>query len=345
MHRCTQGVLAILFASTALFPAISYAAGDDFNVQVSPSPLVVALRPGEHKVATITVRNLTAHPETLYPSLKGFDIDDKTQAISVKDSLPANLKEWISFKQPSLTLGPGAAAPLDVVYSAPNDVGFSYSLAIVLSRAPSLAANGSVRLQGAVAVFNLINIDRPDAVSSLSIQSLTVSRSMYEFLPATFNVTVKNNGNIIGQPGGTLFIQRSFDDNSPLATIALNPAESYVLPGKSRTFTLSWGAGFPRYVTTKTADNTAPSNTLSWNWKDLNDLRFGRYTAKAVLVYSNGQRDQAVTASTNFWVIPWRLIGGSILLLALIAMGLAASGWLGFKAAKKVKGKVGRRAQ
>jgi hypothetical protein len=64
-----------------------------------------------------------------------------------------------------------------------------------------------------------------------------------------------------------------------------------------------------------------------------------------VLVYSDGERDVPVTMSKTFWVIPWRLIAGVVLLLALVVVGIVASGWLGFKAAKKVKHKVGRHAK
>lgn len=335
-------MLAVVAASTVLFPALAGAADESFNVQVSPSPLVVTVKPGEYKTTAVTVRNLTAHNETLYPALKGFEVDAKTSAINITDTLPANLAEWVSFKQSVVHLGPGGSQTLDVMYATPKNVGFSYSLAIVLGRQPATAKSGSVRLEGAVALFNLINVDRPDAVSKLDVVSLASKRGMYEFLPAQFTLTVANKGNIIGQPSGTLFIQRSFDDEVPLATIPLNRAEGYVLPGIPRGFTLTWADGFPHYVASQPVDNAEPETSLSWGWKDTGGLRFGKYVAKAVLVYNDGQRDVAVTASTTFWVIPWRLLGAAILVVALIVMGIAASGWLGFKAARKVRGKAGK---
>jgi hypothetical protein len=38
------------------------------------------------------------------------------------------------------------------------------------------------------------------------------------------------------------------------------------------------------------------------------------------MVYDNGQRDIPMEATVSFWVIPWRLIGGFIALLALLAV-------------------------
>jgi hypothetical protein len=192
-------------------------------------------------------------------------------------------------------------------------------------------------LEGGVAIFNLVNIDRPGAVSKLTIERMSTSQSIYEFLPVTIDVTVKNTGNVISQPSGTLFMQRSFDSEEPLATIDLNAAEGYILPGKSRTFSLEWANGFPRHTTTKTTDNAEPTKKLSWDWRQINELRMGRYTAKAVMVYNDGQRSTPVTSSIRFWVMPWRLIAGAVVLLGLLGLGLAASGWLGFKAAKKVQ--------
>lgn len=347
LQRGMKGVLTALAVGTALFLLSSpvhaqQSAGEDFNVQVSPSPLVVVLKPGERKTATITVRNLSNHNETLYPALKGFDIDSSSQKITIKDSLPANLEDWISFKQSALTLAAGASQPLEVAYETPKNVGFSYSVAITLNRAPNAANPGSVRLEGGIAVFNLININRPDAVSKLSIEAFSSKKSVYEFLPASFTITVKNEGNIIGQPTGTVFIQRSFDSEEPIATLPLNKADSYVLPGTARPLTVTWEDGFPRYVTKTEAANAEPVTKLTWNWSGANHLRFGRYVAKVVLVYNDGQRDVPVTFSKTFWVIPWRLIAGLVLLLALVIVGIVASGWLGFKAAKKVKHKVKR---
>ena len=325
----------------AFFPARAMAVGSGFNIQVSPSPLVVTLTPGQRRIATLTVRNLTSHSETLKPRLNGFVTDARTGKIELKPQVALDLDKWVSFKQDTLTIAPGGSQPLEIVYNPPADVGFSYSAAIVLSSNTAPApTQGGATIQASIAVFNLVNIDRMDAKRQLTIESFAADKSRYEYLPARFTLTVKNNGNVIGQPTGNIFIQRSFNDSQPLATIPLNASGSYILPGVSRALTSSWESGFPRYEITQAGEGTT---NLKWNWRNLNQLRIGKYVAKAVLVYNDGQRDVPVVASYTFWVMPWKLLCGVVLLGVLVTTGLVAWGRLLIKGTKKVKKYASRR--
>ncbi|HKU18153.1 MAG TPA: hypothetical protein VJP80_02660 [Candidatus Saccharimonadales bacterium] len=320
-------------------PVVAHAVpANDFNVQVAPSPLAITLTPGQSQTSSLTVRNFSNHSETLQPTLKGFSIDDASQKIALNDNVPASMQSWVHFKQPTLTLAAGASAPLDVVFDTPSNVGFSYSLAIVLKRASASTPLSQVgtQLQPQIAIFCLVNINRPDATSQLTLPSIRSAKSRYSFLPASFVLTIANQGNVIAEPSGTLFIQRSFDSPAPIVGIPINPGHGYVLPGTRRDFTTTWTDGFPVYIT-KTV-NGRPSVHLHWDWRHISELRVGRYVAKAVLVYSDGRRDVPIMASTTFWVIPWWLLICSFLVLIVLIMGVVGWGWLIFKGTKKVKG-------
>ncbi len=315
-----------------LFPTSVRAAEDNgFNIQVSPSPLVITLTPGKRQTATITVRNLSTHPETLVPQLSGFSIGANSEKIDLKSEVPYGLDRWVSFKQSTLTIAPGGSQPLDVIYNTPTDVGFSYALAITLNQTGQKSVTQGAALKGSVTVFNLINIDRNDAKRQLSIEKFASNRSRYEYLPASFAITLKNAGNIIDQPQGNIFIQRSFDDAKPLATIPVNPASRYILPDTTRTLTAEWNDGFPHYV------SKDGQSKLSWQWNKLGSLRIGKYIAKIVIIYNDGQRDVPVTQSTSFWVIPWKLILGTLVIGGLVVTGLIAWIRLVVKGTSKVR--------
>jgi hypothetical protein len=328
-------IAAILAALCPAGAQAQAAEGGGFNIQVSPSPLVLTLKPGEQQTATLTVRNLSNHAETLVPRLNSFTIDSRSEKIELKSEVPQGLNNWISFKEPKLTIPAGASQPLHIVYDTPPEAGFSYTLAITLNPEERAATPGGANIQAAVAVFNLITIDRPGAKRVLEITEFKSDKSRYEFLPANFTLRVKNTGNVIGQPTGNVFIQRSFADNEPLATIPINKSGAYILPDTSRSFSPSWQDGFPRYATTNT--NGKADKQLSWEWRKLNNLRFGKYVAKVVLVYNDGQRDVPLVASYSFWVIPWRLIFGAVLVGGLLLTGLIAWGRLIFKGTKRVR--------
>jgi hypothetical protein len=210
-------------------------------------------------------------------------------------------------------------------------------MAITLSPPDKQSEQGKANIQAKVAVFNLININRPDAKRELKIENFKSLKSRYEFLPAEFELTIKNTGSVIDQPRGNLFIQRSFNDTEPIATIPINKGSAYVLPTVSRTFASKWDGGFPHYINQKTAGGTEETKRLSWDWKQLGSLRMGKYVAKVVLVYNDGQRDVPIVASHTFWVIPWRLIIFTVIVGGLIVTGLVAWGRMIFKGTKKVK--------
>src|ERR1700733_2027982 len=229
---------AILLAVVPLHKA--HAAGNSFNVQVSPSPLVVNLTPGQTQTAVITIRNFSDHQESLQPNLTGIKVSPDSKQVQLHQVLPGDIANWMHFSASTITLGPGATAPLTVTFNTPQDVGFSYSVAITLTSTNTTQTPGGTGVKPQVVVFALININRTDAVSKLAIASFTSDKSRYAFLPATFSLTVKNPGNIIGQPVGNIFIQRSYNDTKPIATLPLNADGRYVLPDISRTFAASW---------------------------------------------------------------------------------------------------------
>lgn len=326
------GVVALIMA--CMPAAIGHAAsGDNFSVQVSPSPLVANPAPGEIQTATLTIRNFSNHSETLRAGLSGLTIEDNGRKVSPRGPIPGNMDAWVTFGQPQITIGPGATAPLRITFAPPQNVGFSYAGVVTLTSTGTATQQATgATIQPEVDVFCLVNINRSDAASKLSINSFHGNKSRYAFLPADFDVSVKNEGNIIAQPTGNIFIQRSFDDATPLAALPLNAGGGYVLPGTSRSFQSQWTAGFPSYISSHGQVH------LHWGWKHVSELRLGRYVAKAVVVYNNGRQDVPLITSFTFWVIPWWLVTLVLVLGIVLVMGVVGWGWLIFRGTKKVKG-------
>jgi hypothetical protein len=322
-----------------LLPRNVHAASTDgFKIQASPSPLVLTLAPGQSQTAELTIRNFGSHPETLAPILKTFTTSGDSKTITFNGVVSPDIASWVVFGQSRLTIAPGTEQKLQIQYHIPQDAGFSYSFAVILEREQKAAAvPGAAAFEASIAVFNLLNINRPDAHESLTIESFKPDKKQYEFLPISFSIKTHNAGNIIGKPTGNIFIQRSADDNNPVAVLPINPGSGYILPDKSRTFTTSWSSGFPRFVTVQTSENGNPALKLQWNWRELNQIRFGHYVAKAVVVYNDGKRDIPVTANYDFWVIPWRLIAILTLIGLILLSGIAAIGILMYRLIRKVR--------
>lgn len=307
------GVTAALVAATG-FVVNAQANKNGFALEVSPSPLVESVKPGVAKDVQLKVENLGKSAEHLRVDLREFSIDENSGDVKLGNKEPADIANWVSFSHPVFTVDSGKTETENVHIALPADSGFSYSFAVVVSRADNEQSASGNTIQGSVAVFALINVDRPGAVRKFDISSFTPTAPIFEYLPADFNVTFKNTGNTIVQPSGNVFIQRGSGEEQPLATLPVNSSQGYLLPNTPRTLKTSWTDGFPVFKTTKTADGKSKTD-LDWDWSKLTDFRFGQYTAKVVAIYNDGKRDVPVVSETTFWVIPWRAL---LLFLAVV---------------------------
>ncbi|MFA5004287.1 MAG: hypothetical protein WC498_03375 [Candidatus Saccharimonadales bacterium] len=303
-----------------LVPRTHAATPTDFSLQVTPSPLVTTVKPGQASQLELKIRNAGSQTEKLKVEPRSFTFDNSTGQVKLNDTTPANIAAWISFSKPTFTVQPGQWFTEEVGISLPKDTGFSYSFALVISRQsePKPTQDGRL-IKGSVAVFTLVNVDRPGATRQLRVTHFKTTHGIYEYLPAKLEVSFKNTGNTIVQPFGNVFIQRGDNARSPLATLPVNETNGYILPGTERTLTLSWSDGFPVYTATVQPDGSS-KEALTWNWDKakLSSFRIGHYTAKLVAVYNDGQRDVPMQGEVSFWVVPWR----AFMLLVLVIGGL-----------------------
>ena len=326
------GVLALLLLGLPVASADAADVPSDFNLQVTPSPLVTTVKPGTKTQVELKVRNGGSGTENLKIEPRSFSYKSSTGQVELDDTAPPAIAPWISFSAPKFSVQPGQWYSEQMILNVPKDAGFSYSFALVISRqSDPKPTNGGRLIKGSVAVFSLINVDRPGAKSNLEVVSFGSSRHVYEYLPATFDIRFRNNGNTITQPYGNIFVQRGATSKKPLATLNVNQVKGYILPNTERTVSASWNDGFAAYQTEIQPDGTT-SRHLAVDWSKLSHFRIGRYTAHLVAVYSDGQHDVPIEGSLTFWVVPWRAI---LALIALIAALWFLARWRGKRRTEK----------
>jgi hypothetical protein len=325
-RRLNYATTALVLVGMSLLVLPAHAAttqplSNEFNLLVTPSPLVTTVKPGMPSEIELKIRNGSVNAETLKIEPRNFTFDSKSGKVALEDTAKADVGEWVGFSNPTFTVKPGEWFTQKVRLSFPKEAGFSYSFALVISRKNTPApVSGGRLIQGSVAVFTLVNVDRPGATRKLEVPSFTTTKSVYEYLPSELHVRFKNTGNSIVQPYGSVFIQRGSKDKIPLATLAVNEGHGYILPGTERTFATSWKQGFPVYSTTVQPSGTQKQQ-LNWDWSKIGQFRIGRYTAKLVAVYSDGQRDVPIEQEITFWVLPWKILLGLLVIVVFTGFG------------------------
>jgi hypothetical protein len=329
-------IVLLLYSPPALAAQISAAPSpittptpsEGINLQISPLPIELNTKPGSSISTNLRVRNAGSSAETLQVRLLSVSEDNNGQVHLTNPKSTDEYVKWVSFDRSVFSAPPGAWQDIKMSINVPKSAAFGYYFAVEYLRASDTSPQpGKAVAHGAVATFILLNAESPGAKREAKIVSFSADKKSYEFLPATFSIKLRSSGNVHVAPYGNIFIGKG---GKQVGVSNVNADRGNILPGGARFFVSSWSDGFPVYQTKKNGDGTPLFNkagqeqkSLKWDFAHANRLRFGKYTAHLVMVYDNGQRDVPMEASVSFWVVPWRLIGMVIGLIALIGALIA----------------------
>ena len=310
----------------------AYAADDGFRLTTSPLPINLTVEPGSSVSTQLRIKNDGNQKETLKIDLMKFNADGETGAPGLLDREPGDdFLDWVHFSEDTFSIETNQWKTINVTFDVPDTAAFGYYYAFVFSRAAEEQSleERQTRILGGTAILVLLEAKVPGAKREVTITSFQADRKWYEFLPATFTVKLKNTGNVHIAPRGNIFIGRPGEKEDTL--IEVNLGKGNILPESSRYFDAQWIDGFPLYTNKEENGNKVldeknkPVQELTWNLKDASQFRFGKYQAKLLLIYDDGQRDIPVEGTLEFWVVPWRLIGGGLVIGLFILLGIKST--------------------
>lgn len=323
-------LIVLLIVSTISIPLYAQPSEPTaLNLTTSPLPINLVAKPGESVSTELRIKNGGTRTENLRVSLMKFAASNESgqpQLLEREES--DDYFDWVTFSSDTLSVEPNVWATINMEINLPDSAAFGYYYAVVFSRAqPATTAEQSTAVHGGTAVLVLLEARVPHAKREISIESFLNSKRVYEFLPATFEIRLRNNGNVHVAPAGSIFINRG---SKELAVVSINPSRGNILPGSVRNFSVEWNDGFPAYEP-KIEDGNIISNEqgepvkqLVWKTENFSKIRFGKYSATALVVYDDGNRDIPVETTITFWVIPWRIIGVGLIITAIVGIGIYA---------------------
>lgn len=322
-----------LSLSLAWWPASASAADSKpLNLITSPLPINLVAKPGTSVTTDIKVKQNSGGTERLRVSLMKFSAyGDEGKPRLIDREAADTYFDWVKFDRPSFVAPNNVWQTVKMTITLPKTAAFGYYYAVVFTREGDDATQtgNTNSISGGSAVLVLLEANVPGAKREVSLVSLTSKHNVYEFLPASFDVKLKNTGNVHVVPHGNVFILKG---DKQIATLDVNGEQGNILPGSNRIYLTEWADGFPHLEKTvedgkvKLDKKDQAVTHLVWNnglgSKDLKPhLRMGKYTAHLFAVYDNGTRDVPVEAEITFWVIPWRLLAGTLLILVLVGAG------------------------
>lgn len=326
-----RGLIAVgLLAGSMLgvMPAqpATAATSPGFNILTSPLPIKISTTPGKTVTTEIRFKNLNDTPQGIKVSLLRFGASGEEGQpdlfdLTAKDSYAS----WVHFSPSQVLAQPNVWNTVTMTINVPANADLGYYLAVTLSPANVTNDVKGASLRGSAATLVLLNVNTGNEKRRLDLVQFTSDKGLYEYLPASFSIKLRNNGNIYIAPSGNLFL---FKGNKQISALNFNEAGASVLPQTNRTLHVDWSDGFPvfknKIVNGKTLPDkhAIPKRDLKWDFTKANKLRIGRYTAKILVVYDDGQQDVPLEAAVNFWVLPWKVMLLLLVFVIIICLGL-----------------------
>lgn len=329
--RITSLFLVLLALSIAL---VSPASAQDGSLRIVTSPLPISLvaEPGTTISTELKVKNGGTEPETLTIDILKFTAYEDTGKPALQDLEPTDeFAKWVTFSEPTFTVLPEEWKTITATFTVPKEASFGYYYAFVFTRAKEQEdlAPKETAIVGGTATLVLLEARVPDAKREITVTEFSTDKKVYEFLPVNFTVSLKNSGNVHVAPRGNIFLSRG--SNKDIALLELNANKGSILPASTRIFDTLWKDGFPVYEETIENGQVVLDELgkqtyhLTWDFKNTSKLRIGKYTAKMLLIYDDGTRDIPIEGTVSFWVMPWRLLAGTLFIVIFFIIGMKST--------------------
>ncbi|HOZ80689.1 MAG TPA: hypothetical protein PK370_00515 [Candidatus Woesebacteria bacterium] len=306
-----------LFFSWLIFfgCSVPVLAESGLTLVTSPLPINLVAAPGSSVSAEIKIKNGGKDTEKLKVGLMKFSAYNQDGQPRLFDREKGDdYFDWVSFSENKFELESNEWKTIEMKIEVPDDAAFGYYYAVVFSRDEEYIPDGNktTKIVGATACLVLLEVRVDRAIREIEIEEFMADKKVYEFLPTNFLIKLKNKGNVHVAPRGNIFITDS--KGKDVSVIEVNEFRGNILPQSIRNFETNWTDGFPRYENKK----------LKWDFTKINKLRIGKYKASMLLAYDDGKRDVPIEAVLSFWVIPYRIIGGIVVVSSLILVGLSS---------------------
>jgi hypothetical protein len=322
----------VLLVTVGFVPRIIHAQqADNLNMTVSPTLLEINEAPGKTVTGKIRLRNNNTTPITFSVYVDKLAKTTEGTRVPQKPDKEDTYTSWITFDKQTFTARPQEWTEIAYTLKIPDTAAFGYYYALRISSAESNKKT-TTKIVGEVVVPLLLQVEKTGAKSEASLVDFKPKNLINQYLPVSFITTLENKGNVHVKPRGNIFIKGN--GGKDIAILEVNKEIGTILPTDKRSFVSEWTDGFlvnePVLVdgTPKLNDKGQQMTHLVAHWDKLTDFRFGKYTAKEIMVYDNGNKDVSLEASTTFWVIPYTpiliAIGGLVVLFFIMKFSLKA---------------------
>lgn len=296
---CLQNRIYVLtLVLMFIFPVLAFAQSS-VSLSVSPTVFQMTANPAQEWESTLRVINVNPFELKVYAeavNFKPLGEGGASQFLPRESSVDgtSTFAEWITVPSGVIVVPAEEAVQIPVKINLPDKVppGGHYA-AILIGTRPPATSNKATRVETSQTVSSLMFLRvSGDVIESGNIRSFRTTDVILNKPEATFDLRFENKGNVHLRPQGEIRIFNMWGQERGFIPINQKTLFGNVLSDSVRSFNFTW--------------------TGEWSPADI-----GRYTAEATLAYGEDSR-KFTSSETAFWVIPWKIILGFMVAIALI---------------------------
>lgn len=278
---------------------------------ISPVRVELFGDPGAVVKGEIILINEQEGTRTFYSSFENFEASGESGTPSFVEGLEG-LATWIE-TVPDVTLAQDEKQEVPYTITIPQDAdpGGHFAAIFWSTSPPKTEQGGGVSIGAKVGVLILLKvsgeIEEGGGVLEFSAKD---KQKFFSSLPVIFIYRFQNGGDDRIKPEGEITIKNMFGRTS--AILPANRSEGNVLPQSIRKFEMIW----EKEDSNKQETVDDKEGFLTGLKREWNNFAFGRYTAELNLEY--GTEGETAQASFSFFIIPWRILGIILFILAVL---------------------------
>lgn len=295
--RTSFGVLFSLLAAALLFfsfSALAFAQGGA-GIGLKPAVVEESAQPGQPQTHTIEVTNLSAAKQTYYLFMRDIvAVENGGTPVFADEGAERTgyeMSEWVALSIGEMTLERGETQSVDVTINVPENAtpGSHFAGMFVSMEPPKMRSVGAAVGYEVASIFSIRVAG--DAVDNAQIRQFSTGNYIYGASVIDFTARIENKGTTLVRPIGPLEVHNMFGKR--VALLTFNESKAGVFPGSEREFEVVW-------------EDEGPG--------------FGRYEAVLSLLYGPQGRQQTISSTVSFWILPMNIFLPAMGTLAVLLL-------------------------
>jgi len=308
---------------------LNFFSSHSLALTVSPAKFEFLADPGDTIQSQIILINEQKTPLVFQASFEKMTVrGDYGEPVFTGEKI--DLATWIKVTPSKVKLEPREEKKIPLIIEVPKNADPGGHYAAIFWRTVSPEGGGSgMGITMRVAALVLLSVSG-EVIELGEILNFKADKKLANSLPINFDFGLKNTGTVHLKPEGEIVIKNIFGKMVEILTVN---SEGYnVLPQSERIFSTSWGS----------KSEIKGEGFFAELKREKTDFALGYY--RAVLNLEFGEKKETAQASFGFWVIPWRILLLSSLILGGIFLGITLgikqyNSWIITKAIKQIDDK------